>query len=52
MTKIPKETRERMAEQAIGKVVAKFTYEPDGDYYVLEFEDGTEMCLRPMVDLV
>ena len=52
MTKISKEVREQMAKDAIGKVIADLHYEEHGDYYVMTFEDGSEICFIPMVDLI
>ena len=55
MTRYNSEQIAEMRESIIGKKVVELIYEPDGDYYVVEFEgdDGSffETCFRYMADL-
>lgn len=41
-----------MKELIEGQAVSKFYYESEGDYFVMEFEDGTENCFRFMADIL
>jgi hypothetical protein len=52
MTIISKEAREQMAKHAIGKTITNLFYEEQGDYYVIELNFSSELCFRPMADLV
>ena len=51
MTRYTEEQINAMKVFIIGKVVKDLYYEKDGDYYVLEFEDGSETSFRFMADL-
>ncbi len=65
MTRYNTEQIEKMKDQIVGKTVSNFSYELDGDYFVLEFitvksasvpntlsNDNSEFCFRFMADLL
>ena len=41
-----KEWREAVTRNAAGKTVADLAFDEDGDYWVLSFTDGTEICFN------
>lgn len=51
MTRYTEEDITQMKKEVIGKSVTNFYYEPDGDYYVMEFEGGFETSFRFMADI-
>jgi len=51
MTRFNEEQIEQMKTSIVGKKVANLYYEKEGDYFVMEFDDGTETCFRFMADL-
>lgn len=46
------EQRQQISEQAKGKTVASLVYEEDDRYWVMTFEDGSEISFRFMAELV
>lgn len=47
------EMRERISGDAKGKTVESLEWEPeDGGYWVMTFEDGTEISFRFMAELI
>lgn len=46
------ELKNRMSQDAVGKVVASLEYEQEEDHWVMTFEDGSEMSFRFMAELV
>jgi|GEM_PF-5309488 len=52
MTMYSKEQIESLKEAVIGRKVTDFYHEDDGDYYVMVFDDGSEMSFRYMSDIV
>jgi len=52
MSQYTEEQIQGFKEVLIGKNVSDFYYEPEGDYYVIEFENGFETSFRFMADLV
>ncbi len=57
MTKYNSKQIEEMHDDLVGKMVIDLTYEPDEDYYTIEFSniDGSGHCetsFRYMTDLV
>lgn len=53
---LPEEVRKHMSDDAVGKVVSSLEYEAEdtesGPYWVMTFEDGSEICFRTMAELV
>ena len=45
------EQRERLSKDAEGKTIARMSWEPEGRYWVIEFTDESEMCVRLMAEL-
>lgn len=43
--------RKMISDQATGKLVESLVYEPDGDYWVMTFEDESEISFRFMAEL-
>jgi hypothetical protein len=43
--------RQQIGAQAVGKVVESLDYEPDDDYWVMTFTDGSEISFRFMAEL-
>lgn len=52
MTRMTDETIKRLKESMIGKTVSNLYHEKEDDYFVIEFEEGGEISLRFMMDLV
>ena len=52
MTRYNESERKLLSDQIVGKKISEFYYEPDGDYYVMTFDDGSETSVRLMADLV
>jgi len=51
--KYTKEQRDLISSGAKGKVIASMDWEEDqGGYWVINFEDGSELCVRLMSELV
>lgn len=50
--KYTSEQRQHIIENATGKTIANLFYEEDGEYWVMEFDDGSEASLRFMAELV
>ena len=46
------EQREQISQQAAGKRVESLEYETGGDYWVMTFDDGSEISFRFMAELV
>jgi len=42
----------KWAELMVGKRITGGYYEPDGDYHVIEFDDGSETSFRFMAEIV
>ena len=49
--KYSKEQREAIIKHTVGKVVENLYYEEEGEYWVMEFTDGTETSFRFMAEL-
>lgn len=45
------EQRVKFAKESTGKKVVSACWERDGDYWVFEFEDGTEVSFRLMAGI-
>jgi len=49
------EMRERISEEAQGKVVDSLVWEPEGPddvgYWIMTFDDGTEITFRLMAEI-
>lgn len=45
------EQRERMTYESKGKVIDTMEWVSEDEYWVIEFTDGTEMCVRLMAEL-
>lgn len=52
MTRFTDKQIETMKKDIIGLKVADVYYEKEGDYYVMEFENGIETSFRFMADLI
>ncbi len=50
MTRYTAEQIDQIKKDIIGKTVDDFSYEEEGDYFMLEFENG-EIAFRFMADL-
>ena len=46
------EQRKRISSDAQRKRVAKLVWEPDGEYWVMTFTDGSEISFRFMAELI
>jgi len=51
MTKFNTEQIKDMEDTVIGKNVTNLYHEPNGDYFVMDFDNGTEITFRFMGDL-
>lgn len=45
------EQRELLSKESVGKVIASLYWEDDGEYWVMEFTDGSETSFRFMAEL-
>lgn len=45
------EQRAQISEQVAGRKVEALEYEPEGDYWAMTFDDGTEISFRFMAEL-
>ena len=52
MTKMTDETIARLKENLTGKTVSDIYHEKEDDYFVIEFEEGGEISVRFMADLI
>ena len=43
--------REAISAASKGKIIESMEWEPDGQYWVMTFADGSEMCVRLMAEL-
>lgn len=43
--------REIIVKESVGKVIESMTWEDDGDYWVMQFTDGSETSFRFMAEL-
>ena len=51
MTRYTERQIEQMKTGLINQKIKNFYYEKDGDYYVIELENGSEFSFRFMADL-
>lgn len=52
MTRMTEETIDKLKEDLTGKKVSNIYHEKENDYFVIEFEEGGEISLRFMMDLI
>ena len=50
--KYNKEQREKLKEEAKGKIIKNLDYDEEGNYWVMEFIDSSEICFRFMAELI
>jgi hypothetical protein len=48
--KYTKSQRDAISAQAQGKRIESMEYDEEGAYWVLTFDDGSEMCVRLMTE--
>ena len=51
MTRYTEDQISNMKDDMVGKVVVDMRYESTEDYYVIEFNDGSEIAVRLMADI-
>ncbi len=52
MTKFIEDQIKQIKTNMVRRKIIDFYYESDGDYFVMEFEDGFETSFRFMSDLI